>query len=771
MTMKHSLAAVLFIALLLARVTSASAAMATQKRFGAASSTPASSLRTSTPVQVAGGGGHTCAVTEEGAVYCWGWNMFGQLGDGATYQTRSVPALVSGLSSSVRSGSSGERHSCALTDGGQVKCWGWNLYGQIGDGTNMSRSLPVNVLGLGAGVRSIAAGAHHTCALTNAGGVKCWGRNTLGQLGDGTTTDRAVPVAVSGLSSGVQAIDAGYGFSCALTEAGQVLCWGSNYAGQLGDGTTTNRSEPVAVIGLGNNISAIAAGGGHTCARTDAGQALCWGDNGSGQLGDGTTINRLSPVSVSGLTDNNLVIDAGSAHTCVHTASGEVKCWGWNEDGQVGSGARQNHSIPVDVVGLDSVVLGISLGATHTCAIQDNGRIKCWGRNSEGQLGDGTTLDRAAPTAIPGLNSGSVSLDAGASHTCALNHSGQATCWGSNHSGQLGDGTLTTRFMPRGVSGLNDGAYAIDNGAFHTCALTSAGGAKCWGQNGYGQLGDATQTDRATPVDVVGLNSGMRAIAAGDYHSCAIAASGSVVCWGENSAGQLGNGTMINRNTPVAVIGLDGHALALTAGGQHSCALTDAGGVKCWGRNDFGQLGDGTNTNRTAPVEVAGLTGSVSAVSAGHMHTCAVMTTGSVKCWGRNGNGQLGDGTTRDRNTPVDVSGLSYGAQDVVSARDHTCALLEIGRMKCWGDNRYGQLGNSILTTRTTPIDVLGLNGRARGVTAGEGHTCAVTDDGAAWCWGNNGSGQLGVNPGWIPVTVVGFGGPPPRFFPVIMRH
>ncbi len=765
-----SLAAVLMVASLLAPATVASAAVTTAPRYGAALDAPAQSLRATPPVQVAGGGGHTCALTADGAMYCWGWNMFGQLGDDSTSLTRSVPALVSGLSSGVRSSAAGERHSCALTDSGQVKCWGWNLYGQIGDGTSTSRSLPVDVVSLGNGVRSVAAGAHHTCALTNAGGVKCWGRNNLGQLGDGTTTDRTAPVAVSGLSSGVRAIDAGYAFTCALTHAGQVLCWGSNFAGQLGDGTTIDRTEPVAVIGLGNDTSAIAAGGGHTCVRTAGGQALCWGYNGSGQLGDGTTINRLSPVSVSGLTDNSLVIDTGSSHTCAQTASGEVKCWGWNEYGQVGSGIQQNHSIPVDVVGLDGVILGISLGDTHTCAIQDNGRIKCWGRNAEGQLGDGTTLDRAAPTAIPGLNSGSVTIAAGAYHTCALNHGGQALCWGSNLYGQLGDGTLTTRFMPWGVSGLNGSAYAIDGGFYHTCALTSAGGVKCWGYNSYGQLGDGTHTDRVAPVDVVGLNSGARAIAAGDYHSCAIAANGRVVCWGENSAGQLGNGTMINQNTPVDVIDLGGHVLALTAGGQHSCALTDTGAVKCWGRNDFGQLGDGTNTNRTAPVEVAGLTGGVRAVSAGHMHTCAVMTTGSVKCWGRNGNGQLGDGTKRDRNTPVDVSGLTSGAQDVASARDHTCALLETGGMKCWGDNRYGQLGNNSQTTRTTPVDVLGLNGRAQALSAGDGHTCAVTDDGAAWCWGNNGTGQLGVNPGWVPVTVVGFGSAP-RFLPVILRH
>ncbi len=416
------------------------------------------------------------------------------------------------------------------------------------------------------GVTAIAAGGSHTCALTSSGGVWCWGRNFYGQLGDGTTTARSTPVAVSGLPSGVTAIAAGGFHTCALTSSGGVWCWGYNYYGQLGDGTPTARSTPVAVSGLPSGVTAIAAGYYHTCALTSSGGVWCWGRNSYGQLGDGTTTTRSTPVAVSGLPSGVTAIAAGGVHTCALTSSGGVWCWGDNYSGQLGDGTTTTRSTPVAVSGLPSGVTAIAAGYNHTCALTSSGGVWCWGANYSGQLGDGTTTTRSTPVAVSGLPSGVTAIAAGYNHTCARTSSGGVWCWGANYSGQLGDGTTTTRSTPVAVSGLPSGVTAIAAGGFYTCALTGSGGVWCWGSNRYGQLGDGSYTDSSTPVAVSGLPSGVTAIAAGSYHTCALTSSGGVWCWGYNSDGQLGDGIPLYRmyrTTPVEVVTLASRAVYL----------------------------------------------------------------------------------------------------------------------------------------------------------------------------------------------------------------
>jgi alpha-tubulin suppressor-like RCC1 family protein len=259
---------------------------------------------------------------------------------------------------------------------------------------------------------------------------------------------------------------------------------------------------------------------------------------------------------------------------------------------------------------------------------------------------------------VSNLGSGVAAISAGSAYTCALTSAGGVKCWGRNNQGQLGDGTTTDRDEPADVPGLTSGVAAVAAGTSHTCAITTAGGLKCWGLNSQGQLGDGTNTGRTTPVDASGLSSGVTAVAPGNFHTCAVV-EGGVKCWGFNNYGQLGDGTTTRRFTPVIdVLGLTSGVAAVAAGGSHSCALTSAGAVKCWGRNRTGQLGDGTSTGRLSPVDASGLTSGVDAIAAGWAHTCAVTTAGGVTCWGENSDGQLGDGTATDRTAPADVLGL-----------------------------------------------------------------------------------------------------------------
>jgi alpha-tubulin suppressor-like RCC1 family protein len=294
---------------------------------------------------------------------------------------------------------------------------------------------------------------------------------------------------------------------------------------------------------------------------------------------------------------------------------------------------------------------------------------------------------------VVGLKSGVKAIVAGWRHTCALTSDGGVKCWGNNHDGQLGDGSESDMNAPAEVVGLMSNTTGIAAGERHTCALTSGGGVKCWGNNHEGQLGDGTRIDRVTPVDVVGLTGGVTAITAGWRHTCALTSGGGVKCWGNNHDGQLGDGTDSERLTPVEVKELSSGVLAITARWRHTCALTSGGGVKCWGNNHDGQLGDGTKVGRHAPVDVEGLTSGVKAIAAGWRHTCTLMSDGGVKCWGNNHEGQLGDGTGTDKRTAVDVTGLGSGAIAIAAGGQHTCAA-GANWMQCWGDNEDGQLGD-----------------------------------------------------------------------------
>jgi alpha-tubulin suppressor-like RCC1 family protein len=581
-------------------------------------------------------------------------------------------------------------------------------------------------------------GSMHTCAVTSGGGAVCWGLNSSGQLGDGTTTTRTAPVAVSGLAS-VIAIAAATHHTCALTGAGGVVCWGDNSAGELGDGTTTNRSTPVAVSGLASGVTAIAAGFDYTCALTSGGSVLCWGVNSDGQLGDGTTTTRTAPVAVIGVA-SVASITAGIYHACAVTSGGGAVCWGSNSSGQLGDGTTTSRSTAAGVSGLPGVT-AITAGGFHTCALTTVGDVTCWGDNSNGQLGDGTLTNRTAPVAVAGLAS-VTAIAAGSSHTCALTSGGGAMCWGSNAYGQLGSGPLTGSSTPVGVNGLANGVTtAITAGGFHTCALASSETIRCWGLNNDGQLGDGGNWYGSTPGAVSGLAGGVTTIATG-YHTCAVTSTGGVSCWGYNRAGELGDGTTTDRSMPVAVSGLSSGATAIAVGVAFTCAVTTGHVALCWGDNTLGQLGDGTTTTRSTPVAVSGLV-NVTAVAARNDHTCALTSGGGVLCWGDNALGQLGDGTTTNRSTPVAVSLLAT-VTAIAAGASHTCALSSGGGVFCWGANVDGELGDGTTTTRTTPVAVSGLASGVAAIAAAGTHTCALTGGGTVKCWGFNGEGQLG---------------------------
>jgi alpha-tubulin suppressor-like RCC1 family protein len=349
-------------------------------------------------------------------------------------------------------------------------------------------------------------------------------------------------------------------------------------------------------------FATLSAGISHTCGLTPEGKAYCWGVNGRGQLGDGSTKIRHTPGAVS---DGRVftALNTGSEHTCGLTPEGKAYCWGINENGRLGNGSTTNSLTPAAVSG-NALFNSLSAGYTHTCGFAETGYIPglsyCWGANSNGQLGNGRTSDRDIPDMIAG---NLISLSAGGWHTCGLTREGKAYCWGWNGYGGIGDGSTTDRLEAVAVSG-NHTFTSMSAGGEHTCGLTPEGKTYCWGRNNYGQLGDGSTTNRLIPVAVSGDRT-FTSLSAGGSHTCGLTPEGKAYCWGRNFFGQLGDGSITQHQTPAAVSG-NLTFTSLSAGGSHTCGVTSVGESFCWGLNVYGLLGDGTSTDSPIPIPVFG---------------------------------------------------------------------------------------------------------------------------------------------------------------------
>jgi alpha-tubulin suppressor-like RCC1 family protein len=699
--------------------------------------------------KIVAGRGHTVALMNNGTVWAWGANSNGQLGDG-TIMDRSKPVRV-GTFTNYTSIAAGDSHTIALRQGGTVWSWGGNSKGQLGVNTTKDSPVPVQVSGL-SNINAIAAGTSHTLALKSDGTLLAWGANNYGQLGDNSITEHHAPVAVSSITN-VIAIAAGGDHSIALKSDSTVWAWGRNASGQLGDNTTTDRKVPVQVTDLANVI-AIAAGVDYSIALKEDGTVWAWGNNSSGQLGDGTNTEHHAPVQVS-LLDDAKVIAAGYSHAVALINDDTVRAWGSNSSGQLGDGTSINRSSPVKSIGLDDVT-AVAAGLNYSLVLKEDGTIWTWGDNSHGQRGNGTTTAISTPQQVDNLFN-VTNIAAGAGHTIV--RKSDETVWGlgNNGNGQLGNGTTTSSFVPVPVSGLISFVTTVAAGNGTTLALMNDGSSsvKAWGNNSSGQLGDGTTTERHTPVQVGGGLNIITAIAAGSGHSVALRQGGTVWTWGANNFGQLGDGTTTERHTPVQVSQSSGlsSVTAIAAGSGHTVALRSDLTVWAWGNNSNGQLGDGTVISRSAPVQVpvSGLT-NITAIAAGNGYSVALRGDGTVWAWGANNFGQLGDSTTTDHHTPVQVSGLT-GIKAIAAGNGHTVALTNSGTVWAWGANEFGQLGDGTTTNRSVPVQVIQTSGLSNitAVAAGDFHSVALKNDGTVWSWGSNSAGQIGLDPAWTP--------------------
>lgn len=655
-------------------------------------------------LMVATGNDHSVALRSDLTVWTWGDDNFGQLGNGTTINTgRTVPIAVPGLTGVIAI-AAGRYHTLALKQDGTVWAWGNNTLGQLGDGTTTNKQSPVQVPGL-TGITAISAGDSHSVARKSDGTVYTWGLNNVGQLGDGTTTTRLSPVVVTGLVA--QTITSGTYHILAIKADGSVWAWGANNLGQLGDGTTVNRTAPVR-SGTLVNVVEVAAGGYHSLAVKSDGTLWSWGYNSFGQLGLGNQTDSLVPLAVNGIT-TAAAVGAGAFHSLVRLANGTVLSAGDNENGEAGRGSATLNFTTFAAIAAETPCLlpapapstlgqRLTAGQDRTMAIYNDGTVWGSGSNGNGELGDGSTTNRTAPVAVSGLTN-ALGVSAGGSHTLVVLKDGTVRSFGLNTSGQLGDGTTSMRLTPVVVTGLTN-VTMVAGGKTHSLARKSDGTVWAWGLNTNGAVGDGSTTTRLAPVQVSGLTN-VVSIAAGDSFSLAVKSDGTVWAWGLNTSGQLGDGTLSQRTTPVQVPGLSG-IISVAAGGAHSLALRSDGTVWAWGLNTFGQVGDGTTTMRVTISRADGMS-NVVAIAAGTSHSVAVRADGGVYAWGLNTSGQVGDGTLFSRFVPTATVGM-YGGLAVAAGATHSAGLKTDGYVRGWGSNQFGQFGLAAPTSSNIGI-------------------------------------------------------------------
>jgi len=687
----------------------------------------------------------TCGLQVDGTAVCWGDGPTGNAIQGTLAETPiAVPGNISFVSLAA-----GLKHICGLAAGGAVYCWGSNQYGQLGNGGNLGAgALETNPVAVSTIERfvSLSAGGATTCALTDSLKAFCWGA-----IGDGSTSTVPTPI-LSAPPFKLMAISRTGNEICGLSVDGYPFCWGRFYLG-ADRNTFKKLTDEI-------QLSTLSVGDYHACGIDNLSKAYCWGLNQFGELGHSTFCeaeNYTFRLSNCQLASNIKYKDIHAAkyYTCAVDETQLTYCWGLNNQGQLGTNDIGSRNSPTRVA-TGERFSSLSLGDMHTCGITTNLTARCWGDDNAGQLGNGAIQNTVRPIPIQGSyifrnvqasnngscgqtsdesyvcwgNTGSqldfgstptpeqfttsyTTIARGDAHRCALDASGKAFCWGDNSQGQLG---VPKRVGGSGISFSREPIAvstellfkAITVSQQSTCAVSNVGRVYCWGFNTWGTLGNTSTVSTSIPTPIAS-NEQFSSVAGGANHMCGITTAGVAYCWGTNGNGQLGNGTTSQSNsTPVRVRG-DLSFATITAGGGRTCGITSATkNIYCWGRNDLGQLGDGTTTQRLEPTRVS-LDAAFTDISIrmGGNFTCAIASTKNAYCWGENAAGQLGDGTIEPKLNPTPVQ-TSMTFASIANGAKHACAISTEGRGYCWGAPNAGQLGDGTIARVLSPTEVNG---------------------------------------------------------------
>ena len=677
------------------------------------------------PPLLSAGSHHSCAVLPDNSLWCWGRNPAGELGIG-TFDDCNSPVRVVDQNDWAVIAVSGQGdafwggHTCATKLDGTLWCWGANNYSQLGDvATHDARVSTPMRMGDAADWLLVEAGANHTCAIDANNDLWCWGFNKYGQLGDDRPDDpdgnyrQKDPVLVAEPGPWFK-VDVGDTFTCAIRLDGTLWCWGRLDPHDL---VGTYALLVPGQVGEACDWSDISTGSTSFCAVKLDGTLWCKveADAELEQVGSASDWVRVS-VNGAGLTGQG---------TCAINSSDELWCW------QSAADLLLDSPELVPAPGGETVTwTGVARGKLHTCATLSDATIWCWGNNEDGELGVGSGgWDYySSPIAIEQQQQW-LAIDAGlGANNCGIQSDHSVWCLGT-----------TPELL---VDAASETWAHVSSGDDHLCLIAADEALWCAGSRSYGQLGDGVSgfgsEAAAAPVGVLGAGP-WDSVSAGIRYTCAVTAAGELYCWGWNSDGQLGIGTSdydTDHDTPERV-GADSDWSSVTGRDRHTCGIRDGGALYCWGRNTFGQLGDGTSDDTATPTPVTG-SQVWAQVSAGYGHTCAIDDAGQLWCAGLNRDLQLGNDSAGSQVlTLVDAA----GAWSQVSAGDkHTCATKVDHTLWCWGNNENGQLGIGMHpdeVSSSLPAQV-GTQADWQRVTAGEGYTCALKDDQSLWCWGKD---------------------------------
>lgn len=528
--------------------------------------------------KVAAGSYHTCGI-KASELYCWGQDAYGQVGNGAATITNVTSPAPIGSSNKWSDIGTGVAFTCGIDDG-KLYCWGRDKYGQIGNGTTTGNISEPAQITISSSWQTIAVGGFHVCGI-DGGKLYCWGLDSSAQLGNGPVNlDVDAPVQI-GSSSLWQAVSAGHYHTCGI-DGGKFYCWGWDGDGQLGNGSATGTLKTPTPFGGTNNWQVISAGANHTCG-IEEGKLFCWGSDSNGQVGNGPATGSVSIPTRIGTSSSWQAVSAGFAHTC-GIDDGKLYCWGRDTNGEMGNGPLTGDVSSPTRIGTSTTWQAVAVGTYHSCGI-DDGKLYCWGNNSVGQIGHGLSGGIVAAPVQESRNSTTwESVTIGAFHTCGID-GGRLYCWGSDTNGQLGNGAPAVALPDPSPVGGSDKWQAVDAGAHHTCGIDD-GKLYCWGHHWHGQLGNGgAAVDVLAPVTPVSPSTAWTAITANETHTCGID-GGRLYCWGNTEGGKVGNGvTSLSDVVTPYLVGASTTWSTISAGNFHNCGL-NAGALLCFGIRD-----------------------------------------------------------------------------------------------------------------------------------------------------------------------------------------